>query len=112
MLSNKYFSFAKIVKGRNASVRITEDSMFWAVDLVTVFTGKNKNNAGEVIRTTPEEVFSSGKIREEVFLSRKIREEVFLLRKIREEVFLSRKNREEVFLSSARSAPTRPRTGT
>lgn len=59
MLSTKYFSFAEIVKGRDASVRVTEDSMFWAVDFAMVVTGKDRNNAGRDIRDLKDEVFQS-----------------------------------------------------
>jgi hypothetical protein len=62
MLSNKYFSFAEIVKGRDASVRVTEDMMFWVVDLAMVVTGKDRDEAGMAIRRTPEEVFPSIKL--------------------------------------------------
>jgi hypothetical protein len=64
MLSNKYFSFAEIVKGRNASVRVTEDMMFWTVDLAMVVTGKDRDDAGMAIRRMPEEVFPSVKMTE------------------------------------------------
>jgi len=41
-------SFADIVEGRDASVRVTDDKLIYAVDLVSVFTGKNNNHAAEV----------------------------------------------------------------
>jgi hypothetical protein len=59
MPTNKYFSFAEIVKGRDASVRVTEDMMFWVVDLAMVVTGKDRNNAGRDIRDLKDEVFQS-----------------------------------------------------
>lgn len=42
-------SFADIVQGRDATVRVTEDKLIYAVDLVCVFTGKDNNHASEVI---------------------------------------------------------------
>jgi hypothetical protein len=36
----KLISFAEIVQGRDASVRITEDNLIYAVDLVCVVTGE------------------------------------------------------------------------
>ena len=38
-LVQKYFSFAEIIQGRDADVRVTEDGLFYAVDLVKVMTG-------------------------------------------------------------------------
>ena len=64
MLSNKYFSFAEIVKGRDASVRVTDDMMFWVVDLAMVVAGKSRDDAGMIIRRIPEEVFPSVKMTE------------------------------------------------
>lgn len=42
-------SFADIVQGRDASVRVTNDKLIYAVDLIQVFTGKNINDAGQVL---------------------------------------------------------------
>jgi hypothetical protein len=70
MLSNKYFSFAEIVKGRDASVRVTEDMMFWVVDLAMVVTGKDRNNAGRDIRDLKDEVFQSTKFVDRSFPGR------------------------------------------
>lgn len=41
-------SFSEIVHGRNASVRVTDDRMLYAVDLSMVGTGKDRNYAGQV----------------------------------------------------------------
>jgi len=41
-------SFAEIVKGRDASVRMTDDGYLYAVDLVMVMTGADRNYAGQV----------------------------------------------------------------
>jgi hypothetical protein len=35
----KIMSFAEVVQGRNASVRVTSDGFLYAVDLVMVMTG-------------------------------------------------------------------------
>lgn len=43
-------SFAEIVKGRDASVRMTDDGYLYAVDLVMVMTGADRNYAGQVIQ--------------------------------------------------------------
>ena len=55
-------SFSDIVKDREATVRITDDKMIYAVDLVMVVTGKDRNQAGYVIRNIPDEIFQSMKI--------------------------------------------------
>jgi hypothetical protein len=55
----KCITFAEIVQGRHASVRITDDRMIYVVDLAMVVTGKSRDEAGMAIRRTPEEVFPS-----------------------------------------------------
>jgi hypothetical protein len=62
--SQQYISFAEIVKGRDASVRITDDRLLYAVDLAMVVTAKNRNDAGQAIRNLKEETFQSGKFTE------------------------------------------------
>jgi len=54
-------SFAEIIKGRDASVRVTDDHMIYAVDLVMVMTGKDRNNAGRDLRELPDDKFLSTK---------------------------------------------------
>ena len=44
----KTFSFAEIVRDRDAAVRITDDGYFYAVDLSMVMTGADRNYAGQV----------------------------------------------------------------
>lgn len=39
-LTQKYFSFAEIVQGRDASVRVSDDGLLNAVDLARVVTGE------------------------------------------------------------------------
>jgi len=70
MSNAKCITFAEIVQGRNASVRITEDGMIYAVDLAMVVTGKDRNNAGRDIRDLKEEIFQSTKIVERSFPGR------------------------------------------
>ncbi len=41
-------SFAEIIRGRDATVRVTQDGLLYAVDLVIVMKDKNKNYANEV----------------------------------------------------------------
>lgn len=46
--AKKTISFAEIVHGRDASVRVTEDNLLYAVDLAMVVTGKDRDHAGQV----------------------------------------------------------------
>lgn len=55
--AQKYFSFAEIVQGRDASVRVTVDGLLYAVDLVMVVTGKNREDAAKAIRDLPTQLF-------------------------------------------------------
>lgn len=57
-------SFAEVVRGRNSFVRITEDGLVYAVDLVMAVSGKNRNDAGRVLCHLPEDMFSSVKFTE------------------------------------------------
>lgn len=61
MSNEKKFSFAEIVQGRDASVRVTDDNMLYAVDLVMAMTGKDRNNAGRDLRDLSDEIFQSTK---------------------------------------------------
>ena len=47
-MAEKMISFAEIVKGRDASVPVTDDGMFHAVDLVMVMHATNRNYAAQV----------------------------------------------------------------
>jgi hypothetical protein len=58
----KSLSFDELIPGN--SVRVTGDNMVYAVDLTMVITGKNRNDAGQVLRRLPEENFSSNKMTE------------------------------------------------
>ena len=55
-------NFEEILPG--SSVRVTNDGMIYAVDLVMVISGKNNNDAGKDLRCLAEETFSSAKIAE------------------------------------------------
>jgi len=61
MACSKLFSFAEVVQGRDASVRVTDDGLMVAVDLVMVASGKNKNDAGKDLRELKEDVFPAAK---------------------------------------------------
>ena len=41
-INQRVMSFAEVVHGRDASVRITHDKLLHALDLVMVMTGKSK----------------------------------------------------------------------
>ncbi len=47
-METKTMSFAEIVRGRNASVRMTDDKMLHAVDLVLVAHGGSRDYAAHV----------------------------------------------------------------
>ena len=57
----KTISFEEIVTGRDATVRVTSDNLIYAVDLVMVVTGQNRDHAGKTIRNISDETFSSEK---------------------------------------------------
>lgn len=48
-------SFAEIVKGRDASVRMTDDGYLYAVDLVMVMTGLARDQSGLALRRLSDE---------------------------------------------------------
>ena len=55
----KSFSFAEIVHGRDSSVRVTDDGLLYAVDLVMVVTGKNCNHSNECLRDLDPSLFNN-----------------------------------------------------
>ena len=55
--AEKMLSFAEIVHGRESSVRITDDGLLFAVDLVMVVTGKDRDHAGQALRSISHEIF-------------------------------------------------------
>lgn len=60
--SQRMFSFAEIVKGRDATVRVSDDGLLFAVDLAMVMTGLARDQAGLVLRRLSEEIFPSIKL--------------------------------------------------
>lgn len=60
-------SFAEIIKGRDSSVRVTEDGMIYAVDLVMVMTGLSRDDSGKTLRRLSDELFQSDKLSERQF---------------------------------------------
>jgi len=57
-------SFETIVKDRDATVRITDDNLIYAVDLVMVVTGQSRDDAGKVLRRLSDDIFHSDKMSE------------------------------------------------
>jgi hypothetical protein len=55
-------SFDEIVHGRDASVRVSQDGLIYAVDLVVVITGYDRNYSAKILRTLKPEVFDNKKI--------------------------------------------------
>ena len=50
-------SFSELIKDSDSTVRVTDDGLLYAVDLVIVVTGSSRDNAGHAIRTIPEHIF-------------------------------------------------------
>ena len=50
------------MKDRDATVRVTEDNLIYAVDLVMVVTGKDANQSAEVLRRLSNEIFAQSKL--------------------------------------------------
>ena len=61
MACTKLLSFAELVQGRDASVRVTDDGMLDVVDLVGVLTGKDCNQSNEVLRRMDHALFDKAK---------------------------------------------------
>lgn len=59
MACPKLLSFAEIVQGRDASVRVTDDGLVDLVDLVMVVSGKNCNNSNELLRNLKSSLFDT-----------------------------------------------------
>ena len=57
----KTISFDEIVKGRDSTVRVIEGKLP-VVDISMAMTGKDRNQAAEVIRRLPEELFPQSKM--------------------------------------------------
>jgi hypothetical protein len=61
MACSKLLSFASIVHGRDANVRITDDGLADVVDTVMVVTGKNCNHSNELLRNLKPSLFNNEK---------------------------------------------------
>ncbi len=61
-VKQKVISFAEIVQGRDATVRVTPDGLLYAVDLVVVITGQTRHQAAKTLRFIPENIFLGEKI--------------------------------------------------
>lgn len=59
--SKPVLSFAAIVQGRDSSVRVTDDGLGDVVDVVMVVTGKDNNQANEVLRRMDQALFDKAK---------------------------------------------------
>jgi hypothetical protein len=57
-------SFAEIIRGRDATVRVTHDHLIYAIDLVMVMTGLGRDDSGKTLRRLSDETFSSDKLSE------------------------------------------------
>lgn len=62
MVFSKHLSFKEIVQGRDSSVRVTEDGLLFAVDLVMVVTGLARDQAGLALRRVTAEIFQPSKL--------------------------------------------------
>ena len=58
----RVISFAEIVQGRDFSVRVTDDGLLYAVDLVMVVTGKNRDDSAKSLRNISHDIFQQEKI--------------------------------------------------
>jgi hypothetical protein len=59
--SKPVLSFAAIVRGRDSSVRVTDDGLGDVVDVVMVVTGKDCNQANEVLRRMDDALFDKAR---------------------------------------------------
>ena len=50
-------SFNEIIGGADSSVRVTEDGLLYAVDLVMVITAKNQRDSARVIKDLTNDIF-------------------------------------------------------
>ncbi len=61
-LNKKTISFEEVVQDRDTTVRVTDDGMIYAIDLVIAMTGKDRNDAGQILRRLSDDVFEQNKI--------------------------------------------------
>jgi hypothetical protein len=64
--SSQTISFEEIISGRDSTVRVTSDGLIYAVDLVMVVTGKNRNDSAQALRRLDDDVFHNVNIVERV----------------------------------------------
>ncbi len=55
-------SFAKIVQGRDSSVRVTDDGLMDVVDTVMIVTSKDCNHSNELLRNLKPSLFDNEKL--------------------------------------------------
>jgi GR25 family glycosyltransferase involved in LPS biosynthesis len=55
-----HFSFAEVVQGRDANVRVSDDGLLYVVDL-TIATGKNRDDSVKALRNISDKIFKSMK---------------------------------------------------
>ena len=60
--TQRTISFAEAVRDRDATVRVTDDGMIYAIDLVVAMTGKDRNDAGQALRRLSDDVFERAKL--------------------------------------------------
>ena len=61
MFHSKFLSFSEVIQNRDSLVKVTCDGLLYAVDLVMVMTGKDRNMAANVIRRIPVDLFETHK---------------------------------------------------
>jgi hypothetical protein len=63
MTTERKFSFADVVQGKNAFVRVTSDDFIWAVDLsvAIMMNGHERDYAAQALRDIPDNIFPSRK---------------------------------------------------
>ena len=59
---SRTISFAEVVKDRKSDVKVTDDRLIYAVELVMVMSNQTRDHAGKTIRNLSEQVFQSEKI--------------------------------------------------
>jgi hypothetical protein len=55
--TQRTISFEEAVQDRDSTVRVTDDGLIYVVDLVVAMTGKDRNDAGQIVRRLPNDVF-------------------------------------------------------
>ena len=55
-------TFEEVIEGQASTVRVTEDKMIVANDLIMAITGSNRNDAAKTLARIPEDIFSHDKL--------------------------------------------------